>query len=96
LTKLDREIVIGKIDALLAFDRRECLPLIRCPTLVLGARDDVTVPSYFSVALVQAVSVARLSILDCGGHYFPITRAHEFGTIVHDFLTNSTVRTSQP
>jgi len=87
LTRLDRDIVVGKIDALLAFDGRARLPRVRCPTLVVGARDDMTVPSYFSVALAQAIPCARLSVLDSGGHYFPITRAQQFGALVLDFLT---------
>jgi aminoacrylate hydrolase len=96
MTALDRHILVAKIEALLAFDSREFLPHIRCPALVLGARDDLIVPSYFSTALVDAIPGARLSMLESGGHYFPITRAHEFATLVEDFLTRSSAPGGSP
>jgi aminoacrylate hydrolase len=86
LNAVDRAILAGKIDALLGFDGREGLATIRCPTLIIAARDDATIPSYFSQALLPLIHTARLSLLDAGGHYFPITRAHEFGIMLSEFL----------
>ena len=88
LTGEEREIISGKLEALLAFDGRADLAKIRCPTLVIAARDDATVPSYFSVALASSIPNARLTLLESGGHYCPISRAHEFATAVETFLVD--------
>jgi aminoacrylate hydrolase len=82
----DRAIVASKIDALLGFDGRGELSAIRCPTLVVAAHDDVTVPSYFSRAIAASIGNSRISILEHGGHYYPITRARQFGAILDQFL----------
>lgn len=82
----DRAILASKIEALLQFDGRDDLSAIRCPTLIVAAEDDMTIPSYFSRALAATIGDSRLSILASGGHYHPITRAHEFASIVGPFL----------
>ena len=81
-----RAIVASKIEALLAFDTRDVLEAISCPTLVVAARDDVTVPSYFSLVLARAIPKAQLAMLDSGGHYFPLSRAQQFAGILASFL----------
>jgi aminoacrylate hydrolase len=82
----DRAILASKIEALLEFDGRDELSAIRCPTLIVAAEDDMTIPSYFSRALAAAIGDSRLSILASGGHYHPITRAQEFVSIIGPFL----------
>lgn len=82
----DVAIMAGKIDALLAFDGRAALPAITCPTLIVAARDDVTVPAHFAHALARLLPNAALTLLDSGGHYFPISRAREFTDAVDAFL----------
>jgi len=86
LEPLDRAIIASKIDALLAFDGRDALAAISCPTLVVSARDDALVPSYFSLALTRAIPNAQLASLDSGGHYYPISCATEFAGVVAPFL----------
>jgi aminoacrylate hydrolase len=83
---IDPLILAAKIDALLAFDGRSLLSSIRCPTLVVAARDDATIPVYFARALSESISGARLSILDSGGHYCPVSRAQQYTAILHAFL----------
>jgi aminoacrylate hydrolase len=72
------DIVLGKIDAILEFDRRSDLHRIRVPTLVNAATDDVICPPYFSRALAAAIPDARLEILRSGGHFCPRTRPDEY------------------
>ena len=86
LDKLQREIIASKLGALLEFDGRAALPNIGCPTLVVAARDDATVPSYLSVMLSQGIRNARLTMLGSGGHYVPISRAEAFGHAIEPFL----------
>lgn len=83
---VDPVILAGKIDALLAFDSRRTLFRITSPTLVVAARDDVTIPIHFSHAFAKALPNVRIQILESGGHYCPITRAQLYNTILSKFL----------
>jgi len=80
------EVSIGRIDALLAFDRRTGLGRIGAPTLVIASNNDYITPSYFAKAIASAVPNAKLVIMDGGGHSISKTRAAEFNRIVLDFL----------
>ncbi len=81
------EVAIGRIDALLAFDRRAGLAQIKAPTLVMGSSNDFITPSYFSKALTQAIPGAQLAMFDGGGHSFTKTRAEEFNRTLLAFLS---------
>ncbi|HVF62525.1 MAG TPA: alpha/beta hydrolase [Casimicrobiaceae bacterium] len=84
----DIAIMASKIDALLDFDGRAALPAISCPTLVITARDDATIPPRLGRELAKRLPNATLTLLESGGHYFPITRAREFTDAVRQFLDN--------
>lgn len=90
LDESERDIIASKLAALLAFDGRAALADIRCPTLVIAARDDATVPSYFSMQLAQRIRDAHLAMLDSGGHYVPISRAEVFTDAIEPFLVSTT------
>lgn len=83
------EVSIGRIDALLAFDRREGLPRIQAPTLVLASENDYITPSYHAHALAKAIPHAKLIVLDGGGHSISKTRAEIFNKLVLEFLESS-------
>jgi aminoacrylate hydrolase len=80
------EIAIGRIDALLAFDRRDGLARIKAPTLVIASDNDYITPSYYARAIAQAVPGARLEIMDGGGHSLSKTRPEDFNRLALDFL----------
>ncbi len=82
----DPEILIRRIKAVLAFDRRADLGRIRAPTLVMGARDDMVTPAYFSEELGRAIPGAETVILPDGGHFFPVAREAGFRRHVLRFL----------
>lgn len=81
------EVSIGRIDALLRFDRRAGLANIKAPTLILAALNDYITPCYHGVALAQTIPGAQLEMLDGGGHSISKTRADDFNRRVLDFLT---------
>lgn len=81
------EISIGRIDALLKFDRRADLGRIEAPTLVIASIDDYITPSYYAKALASAIRGAQLEILPGGGHSISKTRTEAFNALVMDFLT---------
>jgi aminoacrylate hydrolase len=81
------ECSIGRIDAILAFDRRADLGRIRTPTLIIVAQDDYITPSYHAKALNRAIPGSRLEVFAGGGHSLSKTRTEEFNQVVLDFLS---------
>lgn len=81
------ECSIGRIDAILAFDRRADLGRIRTPTLIIVAQDDYITPSYHAQALHRAIPGSRLEVFAGGGHSLSKTRTEEFNRVVLDFLS---------
>jgi aminoacrylate hydrolase len=79
-------VSVGRIDALLAFDRRAGLGRITAPTLILAADNDYVTPSYHADALGRAIPGAKVVILKGGGHSISKTRTTEFNRLVLDFL----------
>ena len=80
------EVSVGRINALLEFDRRAGLPKIKAETLVMGSDSDFITPAYFSGALAQAIPGAKLIMVKGGGHSFTITRAEQFNRELMAFL----------
>lgn len=80
------EVMMGRINALLAFDRRAGLSRIKTPTLVVASDNDYVIPSYHAEALARAIPGARLAILRGGGHANSVAQPEEFNRIVLEFL----------
>jgi aminoacrylate hydrolase len=63
------EVLAARLDMTMAHDRTAELHKIRNPSLIVGTRDDATVPSYQSEDLHKAVEGSKLVIVEEGGHY---------------------------
>ena len=59
---------------------------IRCPTLVLHARADKSVPLAEAQALADTIPNARVEVLDGTGHTMQVERPDVFNTLVRDFV----------
>lgn len=71
--KAGRETLLRNMRAYHADDdSRPLLPLIRCPTLVLAARDDRFFPLAEQQFLAGAITAARLAVIDNCGHSAPM------------------------
>jgi aminoacrylate hydrolase len=84
------EIVINRIDAMLAFDRTSELARIKTPTLVIGAEDDIVTPSYYCEELARLIPGAEVKLFPRGGHFLTHVRAREFNNAVLPFLVSHT------
>jgi aminoacrylate hydrolase len=73
-----QHIISERLDALMAFDRSAEVHRITVPTLVVGARDDLIVPSFLQEELATLLNHADLHLLEHGGHFFPVTRTNIF------------------
>jgi len=84
------EIVINRIDAMLAFDRTSELARIKTPTLVIGAEDDIVTPSYYCEELARLIPGAEVKLFPRGGHFLTHVRTREFNNAVLPFLVSHT------
>jgi aminoacrylate hydrolase len=80
------EASIGRINALLAFDRRAGLARIQSPTLIVAGDNDYITPSYHAEALARAIPASQLVVFRGGGHSLSKTRAVDFNRTVLEFL----------
>ena len=86
----DPRVVISRIDAICAFDRRDGLGKIKCPTLIFGNEDDQITPAYFSRDLAQRIPGAKLEMLPSGGHSSYQTTVERWNETVLKFLRSIT------
>ena len=82
----DAQGIAARLEAILAFDARPHYPRIACPSLVIGAKDDLIMPVWFAQEAARHIPGARLVVLDGGGHMFAESRTSEFLAEVLQFL----------
>jgi aminoacrylate hydrolase len=80
------DVLAGRLDMTLRHDRTAELHKIHNPCLIVGTRDDATVPFYQSEDLHKAVAGSRLTIVEEGGHYSYRRHWQEWNRIVDTFL----------
>jgi aminoacrylate hydrolase len=80
------EVLAGRLDMTLAHDRSSELHKVRNPALIVGTRDDATVPFYQSEDLHKAVAGSRLVSVEEGGHYSYRRHWPEWNRIADGFL----------
>jgi aminoacrylate hydrolase len=83
------EIVLSRIAAIVAHDRRDQLQKVRAKTLAICARDDTVTPLYFTEELVRLIPAARVYVLADGGHAYPNVHGAEFRRVMTSFLLES-------
>lgn len=72
--------------AIRAFDVRDRLGRITCPTLVVAGDRDTTVPLRAKRLLAERVPGARLELFADSGHATPVDQPEAFNRVVLDFL----------
>ena len=80
------DVVLARIDALLAHDAGDRLRHIRAPTLVIAADDDVLVPRPLSEVIAGEIAGARLHVFARGGHHFPQTQTEAYNAMLREFF----------
>jgi aminoacrylate hydrolase len=82
-------IMLSRIDAIVAHDRRTELQTVLARTLAICARDDMVTPLYFTEELVRLIPQARAYVLPDGGHFYPHVHGAEFRRVMSSFLLES-------
>ena len=80
------EIIVSRIDAIMAHDRRAQLGGVKTPTLVIVAQDDIVTPLYQSQELARLIPGAKLHVVPRGGHFAPVIEPDLYNPTVVDFL----------
>lgn len=80
------QIVADRINAILAFDRRDALAALRMPTLILAAEDDSFVPWQDSQRLAEHFHEAEFRLLESGGHFFPQFMSRKYIGMLGNFF----------
>lgn len=80
------EVLAGRLDMTMAHDRTAELHRIKRPSLIIGTRDDATVPFYQSEDLHKAIPGSKLVIVEEGGHYSYRRHWQDWNPIVDAFL----------
>ncbi len=84
-------VMLRRIDACLAHDRRASLGRIAAPCLVLGLHDDMSTPAYCSEELAAAIPQARLTLLPIGGHNAHLVVPEQIAACLLDFFASDAV-----
>jgi aminoacrylate hydrolase len=83
------EVLAARLDMTMAHDRTADLHKIKNPSLIIGTRDDATVPAYQSEDLHKAVAGSKLVIVEEGGHYSYRRHWQAWNGIVAAFLSEN-------
>ena len=85
------EVLACRLDMTMAHDRGADLHRIANPSLIVGTRDDATVPFYQSEDLHRGITGSKLVIVEEGGHYSYRRHARAWNAIVDTFLAEQRV-----
>ena len=80
------EIMISRIDGIMAFDRRARMGEIAMPTQIIVARDDMVTPTHMTEELAAGIPHAETVLLERGGHFVPIVLPEDYNPPVLEFL----------
>ncbi len=80
------EILAARLDMTMSHDRLDELTKIKNPSLIIGTRDDATVPYYFSEDLHAAIEGSKLILVEEGGHYSFRRHSDKWNALVKPFL----------
>lgn len=75
-----------------AYDVKDRLGLVACPTLVVVGRSDPVTPVWCSEGIVARIKGARLEIFEKSGHSPPLEEPEKFQRVVRDFLDEALAR----
>lgn len=81
------DVMLARIEALLAFDIDAKLPKIGAPVLLSASHDDMLVPYTCSQRLAERLPNATLDIMPWGGHAMSASDPDVFNAMLMDFLS---------
>jgi 3-oxoadipate enol-lactonase len=86
MSALDPITYRSAVHMLTTFDRREMLPAIAVPALLVAGSDDKTAPPAVMERMAQKMPNAEYALLEGCGHLGPMDQPDAFNNVVADFL----------
>ncbi|HEX8544326.1 MAG TPA: alpha/beta fold hydrolase [Pseudomonas sp.] len=86
------DVMLRRIDACLAHDRRASIGQIAAPTLVLGLQDDMSTPSHCSEEIAALIGHSQLKLLPYGGHNAHLVVPRLIQQSISEFLLGSSAK----
>jgi aminoacrylate hydrolase len=83
------DVLAARLDMTMTHDRSADLHRIKNPCLIVGTRDDATVPAYQSEDLHKAIAGSRLILVEEGGHYSYRRHWQEWNKLVAPFIADA-------
>jgi len=83
----DRKLMIAAWKKTMAFDSRQRLAQITCPTLIVAGSQDQAVPMHHAQMLHAGIRGSKLVVIEGAGHTLIWTHPDEFMRVTEDFLT---------
>lgn len=80
------EILIARLEMMLAHNRTDEIGRIDKPSLIIGTVDDATIPYYFAEDLHEAIPGSEVLMFEDGGHYCYRRHPEKWNTVVQAFL----------
>lgn len=84
--RIDPDITIQRINAILNADLSAKIDRIAHPTLVVATRDDLIVPQYMSDEVARRIKGSRYVVFEQGGHFLPNTRHEQYNVTLAGFF----------
>lgn len=91
LRETGKETVVGDFAACDAFDVRERLGEIHCPTLVICGSEDKMTPLRYSEYLAAHIAGAELNVIPDAGHLVMVEQPERFNAILTGWLSQQFV-----
>jgi pimeloyl-ACP methyl ester carboxylesterase len=82
----DRKLMAAAWNEMMAFDSRQRLAEIACPTLVVAGAQDRAVPLHHARMLHEGIRGSKLVVIDGAGHTLIWTHPDELVQVAEDFL----------
>jgi 3-oxoadipate enol-lactonase len=83
----ERKLMAAAWRETMAFDSRQRLAEIACPTLIVAGSNDRAVPLHHAQMLYTGISGSKLIVIEGAGHTLIWTHPDEFVRVTEDFLT---------
>jgi pimeloyl-ACP methyl ester carboxylesterase len=86
MARQDRRLMLTAWKETMAFDSRQRLGEIRCPTLIVAGSNDQGVPIHHAKMLHDGIHASQLIVIDGADHALIWTHTDEFMRVVDEFL----------
>jgi 3-oxoadipate enol-lactonase len=86
MSRVKPETYRAALECLVGFDRRDALPHIAVPTLLIAGGTDTTAPAVVMERMAAKIPGARFVTIPCAGHLANLEQPAAFNRVLEEFL----------